>query len=302
MRISTINYTVGQGVKNITRNKMFSLASILTMSTCIFMFGLFFSLLINFESIVKSAEESVAITVFFDDGIEQTQIDAIGTELLKRSDVESIEFTSADDAWESFKEDYFGEENAEAAEGFSENPLINSASYTVYMTDISGQDELVTFSESIDGVRTVNKSDVVAETLSTVNVLIGYVSAVIILILLVISVFLISNTVTIGINVRREEISIMKYIGAKDGFVRAPFIIEGIIIGIIGAVIPLSILYFSYERVIHYVLTKFALLNNILEFLPAADVFEVLLPAGLALGVGIGFLGSFLTIRKHLKA
>ncbi len=302
MRISTIGYTVNQGVKNITRNKMFSLASLLTMSTCIFMFGLFFSLLINFEAIVKSAEESVAITVFFDDGIEQAQIDTIGDQLRKRADVESVEFTSAEEAWEGFKEDYFGEENAQAAEGFAENPLINSASYTVYMVDVAGQNELVTFAESIEGVRVVNKSDMVADTLSTINVLIGYASAVIIFILLLISVFLISNTVTIGINVRREEINIMKYIGAKDAFVRAPFIVEGIMIGFVGAVIPLAILYFAYERVIEYVMSKFSLLNNILSFLPVKDVFEVVLPAGLALGVGIGFLGSIWTIRKHLRA
>ena len=99
-----------------------------------------------------------------------------------------------------------------------------------------------------------------------------------------------------------EEIAIMKYIGAKDGFVRAPFIIEGILIGLVGAAIPLGILYVLYNRAITYILTKFSLLNNILDFLPVGQVYKTLLPVGLLLGIGIGFVGSFFTIRKHLKA
>lgn len=302
MRISTFVYTLKQGVVNISRNKMFSLASILTMSTCIFLFGLFYSLLTNFQYNVKNAEDGVAITVMFDDELLQEDIDYIGAQIETRPDVSYIEYTSAEEAWENFKEEYFGEENAIAAEGFKDdNPLANSASYSVYMNDIGEQAGLVEYVESLSGVRKVNKSDMVAQTLSTVNVVIGYASLTIIVILLLISTFLISNTVTVGINVRREEIGIMKYIGAKDGFVRAPFVIEGLIIGFIGAIIPLIALYFSYEQVIAYIQEKFSLLNNILVFLPVSEVYQTLLPAGIALGVGIGFIGSYFTIRKHLK-
>lgn len=302
MRISTVIYTTKQGFSNIIRNKMFSLASILTMSTCIFLFGMFFSVIVNFQAIVKSAEEGVAITVLFDEGITDEEVEAIGEQLEAREDVSRIEFTDAETAWEEFQEEYFGEEYMEVAEGFEDdNPLANSASYAVYMYDVSTQEELVEYAEQLEGVRIVNKSDVVASTLTSINVLIGYASAAIISILLAISVFLISNTVTIGINVRKEEIGIMKYIGAKDSFVRAPFVLEGLIIGVVGAIIPLIILYFSYERVILYIQEKFSLLNNILVFLPVRDVYEILLPAGIALGIGIGFVGSFFTIRKHLR-
>ncbi len=303
MRISTVAYTAKQGLTNITRNKMFSFASILTMSTCIFLFGMFFSVVVNFQSIVKTAEEGVAITVFFETGITEEQIVEIGEQIAVREDVNEIEYTNAETAWEEFQIEYFGEENAEIAESFKEdNPLADSANYAVYMYDVSTQEELVAYVESIAGVREVNKSDIVASTLTSINILIGYASAAIISILVLISVFLISNTVTIGINVRREEIAIMKYIGAKDGFVRSPFIIEGVIIGFIGAIIPLTILYFTYESVITYVQDKFSLLNNILVFLPVGDVYDTLLPVGIAMGVGIGFLGSWITIRKHLKA
>lgn len=169
------------------------------------------------------------------------------------------------------------------------------------MKDVESQKEVVKFAEGLDGVRKVNKSDVVAKTLSSVNKLILYVSAAIILILLIVTVFLISNTVTIGITVRKEEIAIMKYIGAKDYFVRGPFIVEGILIGLVGAAIPLAGLYVVYDKAIDYIMTRFSILNNILDFMPVWDVYKILLPTGLLLGVGIGFIGSFFTIRKHLK-
>ena len=264
MKISTFGYSMKQGVKNIGRNKMFSMASIATMSACIFLFGLFYSIVMNFNYIVQKAEEGVAITVFFDEGATQEQKDNIGAQLKKEDGVLSVTYVSADEAWEKFQDEYF-QGSEEAAEGFKDdNPLANSDNYEVYMSDVSKQKDVVSFAEGLDGVRKVNKSDVVAKTLTSVNKLVGYVSVAIIGILLAVSVFLISNTVTMGITVRREEIAIMKYIGAKDGFVRAPFVFEGLIIGAIGAVIPLGILYFVYEKAIHYILEKFHLLQNII--------------------------------------
>lgn len=290
-----------QGVKNIGRNKMFSIASIATMAACIFLFGLFYSIVVNFNYIVEKAEEGVAITVFFKEDTTQAQKDKIGEELKKADGVLEVNYVSAEEAWDSFQGNYFGE-SSELAEGFkSDNPLANSDNYEVYMEDVAKQKDVVAFAEGLDGVRKVNKSDVVAKTLTSVNRLVGYVSVAIIAILLAVSVFLISNTVTMGVTVRREEIAIMKYIGAKDGFVRAPFVFEGLLIGLVGAVIPLALLYFMYEKAIQYVMAKFSLLNNIIDFLPVMNVYRTLLPVGLALGVGIGFVGSFFTIRKHLR-
>ena len=296
MRISTIGYQTKQGFKNIGRNKMFSVASIATMAACIFLFGIFFSIVTNFRY-----EEGVAITVFFDEEATDAQIKKIGDELKSQDGVLKVNFVSADEAWDSFKDEYFGDAK-ELADGFKDdNPLSGSDNYEVYMSDVSKQKDVVSYAEKLDGVSKVNKSDVVAKTLTSVNRLIYYVSIVLIGILLAVSIFLISNTVTMGITVRREEIAIMKYIGAKDGFVRAPFIIEGLVIGLIGAVIPLVILYFVYDKAVAYVMTKFSLLNNIIEFLPVTTVYRTLLPVGLILGVGIGFIGSAFTIRKHLR-
>ena len=302
MRISTVGYSVKQGVKNIGRNKMFSLASIATMSACIFVFGLFFAIIMNLQHIVHKAEESVAITVFFDDDATQGQIDSIGEKLKEQNGVREVNYVSAEEAWESFQKEYFGDNASEAAEGFKDdNPLANSDNYEVYLDDVSVQSDLVAYAESLSGVQKVQKSEVVANTLTSVNRLVWYASVVLIGILLAISVFLISNTVTMGIAVRREEIAIMKYIGAKDSFVRMPFIIEGVTIGFIGAVIPLVIFYFVYNKAIDYILSRFSLLRNILDFLPVTEVYHTLLPAGLLLGIGIGLLGSVFTIRKHLR-
>ena len=316
MRISTFGYVGKQGVKNIWRNKLFSLASIATMSACIFLFGLFFSILVNFQYIIKSAEEGVAITVFFNDDATEEQKKEIGEQLEYRDDVSEVKYVSADDAWAEFQKEYFGD-NPGLAEGFKDdNPLAGSDNYEVYMKTVKGdnkdliakskslsatQQDLVKFAQSLDGVRQVNKSDVVANTLSSVNMLVAYVSIAIIAILLGVSIFLISNTVTTGITVRKEEIAIMKYIGAKDFVVRSPFVIEGLIIGLFGAVIPLALLYFLYDKAVVYIMEKFSILKNIITFLPVGNVYIYLLPIGLAMGIGIGFLGSYFTVRKHLR-
>ena len=297
MRISTFFYTIKQGFINIFRNKWFSLASIATISACLFLFGLFYSILMNVQNIVKTAQEGVSVTVFFDEGISDDRIQQIGDEIQKRPEVSKINFISADEAWDSFKEEYLGE----YADGFTENPLENSASYEIYLNDVSMQPALVSFLEGLDGIREVNRSEITAASLTGINALIAYASIGIIAILFAVSIFLISNTVTIGISVRKEEISIMKYIGATDFFVRSPFVIEGMLIGAIGALIPMGIIYSVYNDVIGYIVGKFSNLSKLLAFLPVNEIFAKLLPGSLIMGIGIGFLGSIITVRKHLR-
>lgn len=180
MKISTVGYSTKQGVKNIFRNKLFSLASVATMAACIFVFGLFFAIVMNFNYMVQKAEEGVAITVFFKEGTAQEQIDAIGADLKGQQGVLRVEYVSAEDAWAEFQDDYFAG-NEDAAEGFADdNPLINSNHYEVYMSDVSKQQDIVEHAQSLEGVGNVNKSDVVAKTLTKLNSLIWYVSIAII--------------------------------------------------------------------------------------------------------------------------
>ena len=283
---------------------MFSAASIATMTACIFLFGLFFSLLINFRYIVKNAEEGVAVTVLFDDGVDQATINSIGEQIKAYKGVTKVEYVSAEEAWDEWSKQYFGdtELESEMAEGFkNDNPLANSSSYSVYVDKIEHQDALVKYIEGLDGVREVNQLKGATQTLSSFNTLLTYISVAIILILLCVAVFLISNTVAIGISIRKEEIGIMKLIGATNLFVRAPFLIEGMIIGLIGAIIPLVLLFVMYKKVIEYVLTKFSMLSSVVQFMSVTQVFEVLTPVALILGMGIGLFGSVITIRKHLR-
>lgn len=297
MKIRTLFYIIKQGIASTIKNKWFTLASVATISSCLFLFGIGFSLIYNVQHMVKTAEEGVSVTVFFDEGISDERIAEIGNLITGHTAVSRAVFVSADEAWESFKGEYLGE----YADGFTENPLADSENYEIYLNDVSRQGELVSYLEGIDGVRRVNRSEITANMLSGFNSLLTYVSVGIIAVLLLVSIFLISNTVTIGISVRSEEIAIMKYVGATDFFVRAPFVIEGMLIGAIGAVIPSGIIYVLYDRVILYMVERFQSISTVLNFLPVDQVFVYLFPVCLAVGIGIGFIGSFFTVRKHLR-
>ena len=313
MKISTLFYTIRQGFVNIFRNKWYSLASVATIAACLFLFGLFYSVVMNFRSIVMKAEEGVSVTVFFHNEKDMcdshgegqipsdARIEEIGQLIAGRAEVSDVVFTSDEEAWENYRRENWGENYEAYSKGFLENPLEGDDSYEIFISDVSMQSALVTWLESLPEVRKVNHSALTADTLSGANLLIAYVSIGIIVILLAVAIFLISNTVAMGITVRKEEIAIMKYIGAKDFVVRSPFVIEGLIIGLVGAVLPLALLYVLYGRAVAYVMEKFSLLMNIIDFLPVVSVYRYLLPIGLGLGVGIGFLGSYFTVRKHLK-
>ena len=296
MRISTFFYTLKQGIRNIFRNGWYSLASLATISACLLLFGAFFAIVANVVHMVKTAEEGVAVTVFFDEGLSDDKIAQIGEMISKRSEVRDMNFVSADAAWEVFKEDL-----GEYAEGIMENPLADSANYEIYLNKIEDQNSLVEYLESVDGIREVNRSDLTANILSGMNSLMGYIAVAIILILLAVSVFLISNTVMIGISMRKEEITIMKYIGATDFFVRAPFVVEGLIIGLIGSAVPLGLIYILYNYIVEFITANFGILTDLLNFVTIQAIFNYLVPVSLIIGAGIGFLGSFYTVRKHLR-
>lgn len=279
---------------------MFSLASIITMAACIFLVGVFYSLVTNVDNIAHKVEQEVPITVFFDEGTTDEQMQEVGNLIQARPEVERVEFESGDQAWQNFRDKYF--QGSDAADGFKDdNPLVNSSNYQVYLNQIEKQTELVNYIQSLEHVREVNQSEQAANTLGSFNKLVSYASIIIIAILLLISIFLISNTVSVGISVRKEEIGIMKYIGATDAFVRAPFVLEGMVLGVIGAAIPLAALYFLYNTAVEFILTKFNVLTGVVDFIPVWQIYQVLLPIGLLLGIGIGFIGSIWTTRKHLR-
>lgn len=301
MRISTFWYCLKQGVKNICRNIWFSLASVATISACIFLFCLFFSMIANIQYMVKNVESTVGITVLFDEDLGEAEILAIGEEIGRRSEVKEMKYTSAEEAWETFKAEYFAG-NEELAEGFSEdNPLAGSASYSIFLDDIGNQDTIVSYLEGIDGVRQVNYSNTAVVGFSSLNKVIGGLSLVIIGVLFAVSIFLINNTISVAAAFRKSESQIMRLIGATNFMIRAPFIVEGVLIGVVGAAIPLAGMYFLYTRAVTYMVDRFRIFSNVIDFIPIGGIYPAMILVAMVLGVGIGFFGSFFTIRKYLK-
>ena len=298
MKIRTFLYTLWQGIRNMFKNGWYSLASVATIGACLFLLGLFYSIVSNAQHILYTVEEGVSVTVFFNEDVPDASVDAFGQELLQRPEVRDVIFHSDEEIWATFGPSYFGEDYQQ---GFPENPLKGEHNYEIFLKNVNMQDQLVTWLQSRPEVRLVRYSEVTASTLSGFNLMLVYVSAAIILILLAVSIFLISNTVRVGISVRAEEIGIMKYIGATDFFVRAPFVLEGMMIGLIGALIPLYLIYYLYDYVLNMLTTRFEMLSSMLSFLSLEEIFGVLFPVSILIGVGMGFLGSYITVRKYLK-
>ncbi len=303
MRISTFWFCLKQGIVNICRNIWFSLASTAIVSACIFLLCVFFSIIANIQYMVTMAETNMGITVFFDESLTENEILGIGDEIHAAMGgiIKDMQYISAEEAWESFKEDYFGD-NMALAEGFADdNPLAGSASYEIYLNRISDQDQMVEYLQGLDGVRKVNYSSNAAEGLSNFNKILAMLFGVIILLLLAVAVFLISNTISVAAAFRKNENRIMRLIGATNFMIRAPFVVEGCLIGLLGAAIPLGVIYVVYRQIVEYVLQRFEMLSAIIRFLPLETIFPTMAGISLGLGVGIGFLASFFTIRKHLR-
>ena len=297
--IRTFFYCLKQGIRSIFHNGMFSLASIGTIAASLFILGLFFFVTANVRHVMKGAEQNIGVTVLFEEDCPQDKIDAIGESINKRVEVARVEFVSAEEAWENYKKEHLNEELA--ATFGEDNPLKDSASYKVFLNDVSMQDVLIRHIESLEGVRRVNALEGVAESMEGISRMITVISVAIIVILVAIAVFLIRMTVSIGISVRKEEISIMNIIGATDFFVRFPFVVEGVILGLCGALVPLGVLYLIYGKVIEYLSGEFQSVFHKMAFLSEKQVFAILLPLLLAIGVLIGWLGSRSSARKQLR-
>lgn len=306
--MSTLLYCIHRGLTNLTKNMLFTVASTATIAACIFLFCLFFSVFANVSAMAHEVETTIGISVFFEPGTTAEAKQEFETAVLEHGGVREMNYRSADEAWESFKEDYFGDNADELAEAFADdNPLAESDSYEIFMENIADQQAEAEFIESFDIVREVNYANSVVEALNEINRIVMIVSAAMISILFLISVFLISNTINLAAHVRRRENEIMRLIGATNGMIRAPFVVEGTFIGTLGAAIPLAAIYFIYDKANLYMeerllsSTQLSSLRNLAELLPFTELLPVMLGAGLILGTFMGFTVSFITIGKHLK-
>ena len=294
-------YNLKQAFKNMGRNMRLTIASIVTIAACIFLFCLFFCIVTNLDAMVRNIETKVGITVFFDEDLTEEEIQEIGAVIQQRPEVREITYTSAQEAWETFKTDYFAGKE-ELAQGFEEdNPLKGSSSYSVFLNDADQQETMVEFLQSIDGVRQVNYSSSAASALTGLSRVIGLISMVIIAILLAVAVFLISNTISVAAAFKKNEIAIMRLIGASNMMIRAPFLIEGIFIGLVGALIPLATVGVLYYRSILYLRAHYAILTDVIAFIPLGEIMPVMTGVAAALGVGLGGVVSFVTMHRYLK-
>ena len=296
-------YCFGQGIKNIRRNRLFSIASIATMTVCIFLFGIMYFLMVNVKYNLLEMENGVGATVFFREGITDQELINLKNKIMTVDGIRRIEYISADEAWKKFKEDHFENTDSELLASFGDdNPLQNSASFEVYFTSVEKQQPAIEKIRAMtaDGVRYVNNAEDLVKTLTSMNRGLSVAAVILVVLLLAIAMFLISTTVSIGVSVRAKEIQIQSLIGATDLFIRGPFLVEGCLIGLLGAAIPLSVLYGLYYKMVQLVATKLGILGAI-NFIGVNEVFAVLAPISACIGVGIGFFGSYYTLNRELR-
>ncbi|MET3568777.1 cell division transport system permease protein [Enterocloster citroniae] len=255
----------------------------------------------NVQNVAKTAQTTVGITVFFDEQMPEEQILAAGDTIRSWGEVREVNYVSAAQAWENFKTQYF-EGMEELAEGFADdNPLSGSASYEIFLNELDDQDEVVKRLDAMDGVRKVRYSSAAVAGFTSVGRIIGALSVVIIGVLLAVAVFLISNTISVAASFRRRENEIMRYIGATNYMIRAPFVVEGVLLGALGAAVPLAGMYFLYQRAVVYVNERYQMITGLFQPIALEEIFPYMAGAAGVLGIGIGFFVSFITIHRHLK-
>ncbi len=292
-------YCIKQGFLGVWKNRIYSLASIGTITACLLLIGVFYFVMANFNYMVDSAESMVGITVFFEDGTTEERILEIKQTLQQRVEVADIVYISAEQAWETYKSESLTEELV--ATFGSDNPLADSASLEVHLNDVTMQESLVRYTQSLEDVRIVNHSKSIADSFAGVKTLVWIISVGLIVILAGVAVFLIRTTISTGINVRREEISIMSIIGATDFFIRAPFVVEGILIGALGSVLPIGILYFFYGEVIKTIKEQFESIFQSMKFLERNEIMRDFIPLALIFSLGIGLIASYVTARRQIR-
>ena len=275
-----------------------SIASIGTVAACIFMIVISYCALTNVDYMLTQIEESIGIAVFLEEDVNSDKVLEINDQLVNMEHVESVSYISPEDALQEMKESWDAEE---ILAGFDEsnNPL--TSSFEVSLDDIQYQSDVVSKIEQIEGVRKIRSSETETEFLVKISNFLRLFGSVLILALAAISVVIITNTVKLSVFTRRTEISIMKYVGATDWFIRWPFVIEGIITGLVGAAIPIIVAWPLYNKLIDVIYAQIPMIRSIVTFKFGIDIFSVLLPVSLAFGALLGVLGSNISLRKHLN-
>ena len=298
MKYNIFGYLIGEGLGNVFKNKKSTGASLMIMCATMIIFGIFLILGENINHFVEEVESVQGIQVFINNDATQEQIDELGDKIRRIDGVSTIEYVTKEQALEQMKE-RFGDQQDLLA-GYEENNIF-PASYVVTMTDLSKskevQDQILTF-ENVKKI--TSKDDTVSTSINLANG-IKIVTGVILLLLVIISIFIIANTIKLTVHARRREISIMKYVGATNGFIRWPFIVEGMIIGIFASIISIVIVGLAYSFIAQSLVnSEFMQVIN-MSLVTFSDMFNSIIFVYMLLGIGIGAMGSVISMRKYLK-
>ena len=297
MRFNVVNYLIGEGIRNLFKNKKSTMSALMIMCATMLIFGIFFMIIENINSAVKTIELQQGMQVFIQKDASDEQISQIGEQIKAINGVNTIKFISKEDAL-NYNREKLG--NPALFVGYDEeNPF--KASYLVTLTDLKLSSEVQENIYKLDNIASITSQDNTINNLVKIANGIKIVSIVVLSLLVIISIFIIANTIKLTVHARRKEISIMKYVGATDSFIRWPFIIEGIIIGIIAAIISLAILGLAYNLIISKLGNSAVLAKIGMSLLSFADISTLLVIVYLVLGIGIGALGSTISMRKYLK-
>ena len=276
MRYNVISYFIGEGFKNLFKNKKSTFSCLGVMCATMFMFGIFFAIGQNINNIVAEVEDAQAIRIFATQDATQDEIDTLGEEIKKIEGVNKVEPKTAEDAYNDVKQS-LGEKQ-DVMEGLEASAF--SASYIITLTDLDLNESVQEQILKLDNVKRITSSN---QTISAL------------------SKFIISNTIKLTVHARRKEISIMKYVGATNGFIRTPFIIEGVIIGIISSILSLGIIGGLYNVIATRLVASPTFQTIGVSILTFNNLFTQIITVYLALGIGIGILGSSISMRKYLE-
>lgn len=297
MRVRSISYTVKEGFKNLWRNRMMSLASISSVMATLIILGMILILILNINSLSEGIKDQFdAIQIYLSDEIGDDRIEKVGQELKQIEGIKEITYESKTKALENMKE-RLGE-NGYLLEGLESNPLPNS--YIIYLKNIENSIDVVDRIKSIEGIETVKFYKDIIDKLISITNFVKMVGLIVIVILIIISIFIIGNTIKLTVSARRKEITIMKYVGATNWFIRGPFLIEGSILGLIGSSIAIGIIYVGYKYAYELISQQLYVMVSA-YFLPVELILNNLVIIFLVLGSGIGALGSIMSMRKYLR-
>ena len=300
MNMNSIGYLIKQGVKNVFKNSIMSLASIGVLFSCLLLIGAASLLSLNLNQVISSIEHQNELVVFLNEDVSEYQIDNISQFLNNLKAVDTVEFIDKDEALKNYIETT-GNDSTLYDSLKNDNPLPNT--YNVVLSDLSILDKYVSQIESLDGVEKVNAPIEIAKMIVSIKHAINIAGVVIVGILFSVALVIISNTIKLTIYSRRKEINIMKFVGASDFFIKLPFVVEGILIGIISAFLSHIVLWFSYN----YLVSKMSeinmqwiinLHNNMISF---SSYNLIILGCFVTIGAFIGILGSSFFVRKYLK-